>query len=270
MHVISLNIAPQLRPYIHSALWIQRNETGGYVFNMIPRLYPCIILPMEQADGLEVMNRDERLLFERNQLYFGGAGDALCRFSIPSKMDLLLVLFHPHSTGLFWKEDALHFADHPILITDTSRELYLLNEKINNAGSVIQKWQSLQTFMIQKMTCKPARNLVYVTRAVELIYRSAGRVDIKTLAKEAYTCQRNLLDSFRQHVGIAPKRFTAMVRFNAVAKELTNYTGKYCLQEKAVEYGYHDLSHLYKDFSRYLGKVPNTFLEQKQEINALV
>lgn len=270
MEYRQLPIRLNLQPYIYKAVWIHRNESAAFSFNMLPRFYPAFIFSLGDTEDIRNHYAGGNIVFKPCNIYFGGGGIVPSRFTIPATMDVILVLLYPQATGAFWQEDALHFFDRPDNVTNTGRPLRVLNDKVSEAHTIDQKWQHIQQFLSARLHKKNPHNFSYVQRAVTIIKQTSGRIHIKELALRSYTSQRNLLDSFRQYVGAAPKQIASMARFNSLAKEYVINPDAAILSHQIAKYGYHDASHLYKDFNRYLACTLQQFAVQDNKINLVV
>ncbi|WP_114789833.1 hypothetical protein U0035_10935 [Niabella yanshanensis] len=270
MHPRSLPIPLYLRPYVKSALWLNRNAGEAFNFHILPRFHPAFIFSTEDTQDVANRYAGNELVFQPCNIYFGGGGVVPSLFTIPVKMDIILVLLHPQGTGAFWQEDAVHFFDRPAKISRDGQQLRILNEMIQEARTIDEKWQHILAFLTKKLLKKLPHNFSYVQRAISLIRQTSGIVSIETLARGSYTSQRNLLDSFRQYVGATPKQLASMARFNSLVKKYIINPDIKALYGKLERHGYHDASHLYKDFSRYVALTPQEFIGQENGINLVV
>ncbi|WP_018630632.1 helix-turn-helix transcriptional regulator [Niabella aurantiaca] len=270
MEYRALSVPPHLQPYVYSAVWIHRNANAPFRFNMLPRFNPAFIFSLKHTEDISNHYAGNEIVFKPCNIYFGGGGIVPSRFTIPAKMDIILILLYPQATGAFWQEDALHFFDRPDRITNAGQQLRILNDKVSDARSIDQKWHHIQQFLSIRLQKRKPHNFSYVQRAMQMIQQTSGLIDIKTLALQAYTSQRNLLDRFRQYTGTTPKQIASITRFNKVAKSYIINPDINALYKNAVKHRYHDPSHLYKDFNRYLLQSPLHFLAQDNEINIVV
>lgn len=84
-----------------------------------------------------------------------------------------------------------------------------------------------------------------------------GLLSVNDMAGSIGLCERQLQRRFKEEVGLSPKEFCSVVRFNHVYSHM-QHTRKLNL-EIALECGYFDVSHMMKDLSYYLGKTPKRF-----------
>jgi AraC-like DNA-binding protein len=93
------------------------------------------------------------------------------------------------------------------------------------------------------------------------IARNPCFVDMDKAAYDVNMSVRTFERRFTAQVGIPPKTFSCIARFNhAFADKLKNPTKDWT--SIALEYGYYDQNHLIKDFNRFAGTSPKTFLKQ--------
>jgi len=87
-----------------------------------------------------------------------------------------------------------------------------------------------------------------------------GMVQVNELAALAGLSERQLQRRFTEEIGLSPKAFCSVVRFNHVYSEM-KCTGKLDL-DVALACGYFDESHMIKDLVYFLGKTPKRFVSQ--------
>ena len=103
------------------------------------------------------------------------------------------------------------------------------------------------------------------------IYDSGGQVSVEALASEVHVSNRTLERIFKENVGIPPKEFLRIVRFQEVLKRLQlsredapagiKVGGPAVLEESllriAFDLGYYDHAHLTNEFKKYAGILPS-------------
>ncbi|HEX5152378.1 MAG TPA: AraC family transcriptional regulator [Parafilimonas sp.] len=100
-----------------------------------------------------------------------------------------------------------------------------------------------------------------ITCISNLIYKSAGCINIDKLAYDANMCTRTFERHFIEQVGMSPKLFTCITRFNH-AFELKLKCPESGWTSIAHQCGYFDQMHLIKDFKRFAGYTPSAFIKQ--------
>jgi AraC-like DNA-binding protein len=92
---------------------------------------------------------------------------------------------------------------------------------------------------------------------VECIKATKGQITVDALAKKNYTTPRQLERSFHKHIGITPKEFINITRFQHAFAEITHNKKYKSLLNIAIEHGYYDHAHLTNDVKRYTGLPPS-------------
>lgn len=90
-------------------------------------------------------------------------------------------------------------------------------------------------------------------RALEGIFRGGGEIRVATLARGAAMSERALSRAFTEQVGLSPKRFSRIVRFQRVLRRLD---GEPDWAQLASELGYFDQSHMIREFRALFGCTP--------------
>ncbi|RAK03104.1 helix-turn-helix protein [Larkinella arboricola] len=94
-------------------------------------------------------------------------------------------------------------------------------------------------------------------------FRDAAVDPVKALAQTQQVSPRSIQLRFQTHLGYSAKELTRFIRFRKVLGFLTqHYPPTPDWLDLVLRFGYHDHSHLIKDFNYYLGMTPRRFLKQ--------
>lgn len=86
---------------------------------------------------------------------------------------------------------------------------------------------------------------------------------VKAIAAETNLTERSIQLRFQKYVGYSPKELLRFLRFKDVIQQIMHQGEKKLnLFELIHTHGYHDQSHLIKDFQHYLGTTPQKFLKE--------
>jgi AraC-like DNA-binding protein len=88
---------------------------------------------------------------------------------------------------------------------------------------------------------------------------TAGGVSIGELTEELRCSRRHLTSRFREQIGLPPKAFARILRFDNGIRRLRN-EGPSSLAEVARDCGYYDQAHFNRDFRRFAGTTPTELL----------
>lgn len=85
----------------------------------------------------------------------------------------------------------------------------------------------------------------------------------KAIAADAALSERTVQLRFKKYVGYSPKEMLRFLRFKQVISSIENNTAASIDWFDLIhDFGYHDQSHLIKDFQHYLGTSPEIFIKQ--------
>lgn len=103
-----------------------------------------------------------------------------------------------------------------------------------------------------------------VRKAVKLIAQSQGDMEVSALATELGVSRQTVKHKFDQHVGVSPKLFGKLRRFQAVLRRLA-HANKVDWTKLAQESGYYDQAHLIREFNHFTGFSPQKFLKNLEK-----
>ncbi|WP_209332064.1 helix-turn-helix domain-containing protein [Lunatimonas salinarum] len=105
-----------------------------------------------------------------------------------------------------------------------------------------------------------------VSSICDEIIRRKGDLALDAKGCGVRVSKRTFQIHFKQQVGISPKLFCRIVRFNALIDAM-HAAEKFDLLELVVAHGYTDGSHLHKDFKDFSGLTPRQYLRTHFVIN---
>jgi AraC-like DNA-binding protein len=89
------------------------------------------------------------------------------------------------------------------------------------------------------------------------IYSTNGQISIYELSKRNFTTVRQLERNFKKLVGLSPKEYSNIIRFQNALSLIKNSRQNRSLLDIAFECGYHDHSHLSNEIKRNTGLSPS-------------
>lgn len=109
-----------------------------------------------------------------------------------------------------------------------------------------------------------------VRHVTESISRTAGRDPIGPMREETGLSAARLADRFREQVGVTPKRYARIQRFQRTLRMLAEPDcraggcAEPSLAEVAVSAGYYDQPHMNREFRRMAGLTPGEYLRSRR------
>lgn len=101
---------------------------------------------------------------------------------------------------------------------------------------------------------------------VEALVESRGCASIEALRLEAGFSKRRLLASFRERVGLTPKRYARVLRFHRALTTLQGAAPGARLIEVAHAAGFYDQAHMNAEFRALGGLTPSAFLDARHPV----
>jgi AraC-like DNA-binding protein len=164
------------------------------------------------------------------------------------------VTFHPHTVGRLLKVPMAELTDTSVELGDISRGL----REFEGAESIADVDRIIGA--LAKTAGEEDRLLAAAVSEVE-----AGRlVRVGKMADLAGLSARQFERRFRQAVGIPPKLFSRMQRFQRVFGALEDAKAGWA--DAAAACGYYDQAHLIRDFQEFAGKPPAALLARDTDL----
>jgi len=96
-----------------------------------------------------------------------------------------------------------------------------------------------------------------VVFAIDLIFSSNGMVSVKELTEKAGVGERQLERLFKRYVGLSPKFFARIIRFNYIFQLIQSKNTPWA--EIVYQSGYYDQSHFIRNFKAFTGEDPTSY-----------
>lgn len=143
-----------------------------------------------------------------------------------------------------------------------------------NPNSVDELWQQLAEFptlneRLQHINTYALNHLLPITDATRSLLDSIPQVEelavdpVKAMAESDQVSTRSIQNRLQTHLGYSAKELLRFLRFKRVFGFLVKQSSVSVDWLELVQtFGYHDQSHLIKDFRYYLGLTPRQFMKQ--------
>jgi AraC-like DNA-binding protein len=137
-----------------------------------------------------------------------------------------------------------------------------LRERVCAAGSAADRFQLLENCLLARMCDQPAAH-----RAVDAAIRLLGtseQIRVRDVAERVGLSQRRLIKLFAAQVGLTPKLFSRVRRFQR-ALALVHETGSAEWVQIALGSGYFDQAHMINDFVEFCGFTPAEYSRRQEQ-----
>ena len=230
------------------------------------------IIPSGTSELVINLRDDEVCIYDRKQpdehRRFSGAvvsGTYSGIFVIDAMQheSMLGVHFKPGGAFPFLGALATELRDAHVDLADLWGESALeLRERLCNISSPRERFQVMEKALTYRLR-RSRRGHPAVPIALHLLQTAGTAYSIRDVAQEVGICQRRFSQVFAAQVGLPPKMFSRILRFER-ARAMADQIKQLDWAQLASTCGYFDQSHLINDFQEFSGFSPTEYLRRHQ------
>lgn len=143
-----------------------------------------------------------------------------------------------------------------------------LTTSIQTETSDESRVKNLEAFMLSFVK-KGKANLSIIDEAIERIDACKGCITVEKLAADLKVSRRYLEKKFLEKVGVSPKFYSRLKRFGTLSNIIAHQK-EIDWQQIVLEYGFHDQSHLVKEFLEFNQMNPTQYHAVHQEMTRFI
>ena len=136
-------------------------------------------------------------------------------------------------------------------------ELQLINEQLFYAKDYVEMIAVVEAFLMKRINRINNRKH-RVDDVSKLMSAETDRFSVDKFLKEAFLSHRQFDRKFKERIGLTPKHFLQMARFDKAFRMKNRFPKKDWLSI-ALHCGYYDYQHLVKDYKEFTGYTPPEF-----------
>lgn len=130
--------------------------------------------------------------------------------------------------------------------------------QFSNPGTPLRERVKLaELWLLSLLKPDAMRKSKRVMDVVEIIFQQKGLIDIESLSKRIHISKRHLEREFKEVVGLTPKFFCRIIRFNYIFEIMK--AGDKSWIDIALQSGHFDQSHFIKNFKEFTGEEPSQY-----------
>jgi AraC-like DNA-binding protein len=141
--------------------------------------------------------------------------------------------------------------------------IHSLREAVGEMNSIEEKFQVVENWL-QSIGRYQQNNEAIISYAVENINKYSSSLCLGDLAFKSGYSQKQFISIFKKHLGLSPKMYHRIVRFNKVLVEIETKNSIHWTK-LCYDLNYHDQAHFIKEFRQFAGFNPNQFLKERGE-----
>ncbi|MCU0356443.1 MAG: helix-turn-helix domain-containing protein [Cyclobacteriaceae bacterium] len=147
----------------------------------------------------------------------------------------------------------------------------LLGKEIHDiTGRIIEAVSDYERIVIMEQYISKRAGLnqapvVKTKQAIKEMHRYAGLCSVHLLAKHLDISERHLENVFKSQIGVSPKLYNRILRFNKVFALMQNNPTHRPWQDIIQECGFYDQSHFIREFRYFTGTTPTSYFNKSLE-----
>ena len=243
-----------LSQYIKYYWVLKTNEVEPVMVQTIPS--GCVHLVFHRGENLNIQSKGlQPKNFIRGQ--FSTYGNLISEGNI----DMIAVIFHPLGLNPFLQCSMSELYNQYIDVEDLENiELNHLRRSISDEQEIDTCIRLIELFFMQRLS-DAACNYQRTQHAIRQIINQP-QISVNALAENACLGYRQFKRVFTNYVGMSPKEYYRVVRFQR-ALYLLQKNPEMEFVDLTYSCGFYDPSHLAKDFKEFTGCSPTQYLSSR-------
>ena len=252
-----------LKPFIKYFWALESNaaDNAEKTFSAIPDGCPGVIMVQSDKEAF-CMDNNKKL----PNIFLYGQTIAPASFSSSGKLGAIGICFQPHALKSIFGFNADELTSSCIDLTLIGhKKKNNLPEQLSTAATIDDQIKILSFYLFEQHQNNNRHPDEITKYAISQLIQSKGNISLKALQQNIKLSERSLERKFKESVGISPKLFSRIIRFQESLNQLrkSNYDK---LSDIAYENDYADQSHFIKVFKEFTGFSPFEFTKQSNEV----
>src|ERR1700752_1274785 len=141
-----------------------------------------------------------------------------------------------------------------------------LREQVLASASIEEMFLLLEKFLLRQSKGMLADEIMTscIEYAVLHILSQPNTLSFQHLCDQIGYSQKHFINSFKEQVGVTPKQYLKIIRFQKAIVEIENH-GVIQWSNFAQEHGYYDQPHFIHEFKSFSGFTPNEYINRKTD-----
>ncbi|WP_082232786.1 AraC family transcriptional regulator [Halobacillus massiliensis] len=175
-----------------------------------------------------------------------------------SNQELFGIRFFSNYSRSFIKYPAQNLTGYQVFLEDIwGKEALPFTQEVMDAQGMKEKIEVVEVKLMSLLNKKRSLpSLDLLQAGLQYIYEGRGGKPIQSLSRELNYSERSIRRAFKEELGVSPKEFSRIVRFQSLLKELYHHPQEEFLKI-ALKYGYYDQAHFINEFKQFYGMVPS-------------
>ena len=256
--------APCLQPFVR--FYIQRDVRirGATVLHPVPAR-PAPMIVFDFNDPTDVLRYAQRAVIKSpSTVVVGPQTYRRLEMQLRGALDTFVIGFQPDGIYRLFSVPTNELTDHDFEAQSVlGNVITKLGERLGNATSFTERVRIVEEALLPRALL--SSGLDGISAAAHGIILAGGRARIPDLAARAGLGVRQFERRFLNQVGMRPKLFARIARFEAALEYKARFGAK-SWTDVAHAFGYYDQMHMVHDFAEFTGATPSETLTQLETV----
>ena len=225
--------------YCYWELKCKRSDALPAPYGVVPDGCIDVILDCSTYSGLSVYPSDinfSEVALQNTDHVFG------IRF-LPGKLPFIIPFNATELNGQSQQLDAIHST----IANDLQQQMF-------EARDLSQRIQLIESFLIKRLYNSKSLTDYRLDAALDQVYNQQGNAAIESDVADLVS-PRQLRRIFNQYIGLSPKEFSRIIRFQKILYAMMQ-TPKKNWKNMHLDFGFYDQAHFIREFKAFYGKSP--------------
>lgn len=272
--IVSYKPDDSLLPYISGYFYTTNKfkEFENQFFT--PKGTAALTIPLEINPNSYLIYPDKssKIYFEKFTPYLFGQMSKMGISYLEGSFDIFVIVFTPTGLFHFLEGSASQMTDRVLGLDQL--ELFDLHNNLKNLfesrTDLFNSIELVNKYLFDHFNSRPRKKITeFIPSVIQHIHLNKGVINLEGIVGKIGITMRTFQIHFKNQVGISPKLFGRIIRFNSLLFALdSSHTSD--ILSFAVQFGYADKPHLYKDFKQFLGMTPKKYMQLINNVNSMV
>ncbi|MBB6237525.1 AraC-like DNA-binding protein [Pedobacter sp. AK013] len=254
----------KLMPFIRHYLLLDAHEAVGITYRLFSDGQPGIVVPLTK--NMQISTSNYPFGQQLPSMFIYGQMSVYRDLKIQGQMALLVVVLRPFALHLLFGIPADALNDGIFLPTDLfGADVIPFERKMAKSKSLQEVINTIESFLFERFQKSSGLNHDLLL-SLELINRHQGLISMENLLKEVHVSERQLERHYRRQIGVSPKKFMNVIRFQHFLKIFRDLSPAHKLTAAVYQAGYYDQAHLQNYFKAITGITP---MDYQLKVNKL-
>ena len=239
--------------------------------NVLDRGEICVqrIIPTGLTELMLYFTPRPKILTENKKLSDNvalyGHQNSFYDMELSGHLSVFSIVFQPQGLMQFFKFPLSEIFNRNVSLKDINGQAGRdLEEKMNEATTFQQRVNIAETYLSELLKNNfDDFEFRRINHIAGLIKQTYGNINVNQMASEACLCRKQFERIFAEHIGISPKQYLKIIRFqSAIFQKQQN--SNLSMTDLSYESGYFDQSHFINDFKSLSGLTPKQYFAENE------